>query len=255
MPVVIPEWLKAPDVAGDYQRGLSLGVQVAGERARLQQEAVRTQMEYQARQQTQQQEALREQARLKVQQAYEQTQIALRQQNLQRLQEATAARTREAALTLGDKQGLFKDLQSGMPPEQAYFRHPRAASVANIEAERQKAIELGNQKDRERTADLEQQRLDLEKQRAIPHVTRTVTHKNADGTETKEEGPENAFPQSQDGLSWGMRTLKSGGGATAPTEAPSTYGSAQDVVSAYKAGKLSRADAKKLLTEQFGVKE
>lgn len=144
MPIVIPPWLKAPDLAEDYTRGLQIGTQAAEARARISAENTRTTMEAQARQQTLQQSHLLEQARLATETAYKKTQLQLESERLAEVERVNAFKTREAALTLADRQGLYTDLQSGMDPVQAHLRHPRASSVANVENAQKAALDLGN---------------------------------------------------------------------------------------------------------------
>lgn len=142
--IVMPPWLKAPDLAEDFTRGLQIGTQAAEARARIAAENTRTSMEAQARQQTLQQEHQMQQARLATETAYKKTQLQLESDRLAEVERVNALKTREAALTLADRQGLYADLQGGMDPVQAHLRHPRASSVANVENAQKAALDLGN---------------------------------------------------------------------------------------------------------------
>ncbi|HTQ49256.1 MAG TPA: hypothetical protein VMJ12_01000 [Candidatus Acidoferrales bacterium] len=100
----LPSWLRAPDVAGDYARGLQIGASVREAKARLAQEqqefAIRTQIQSQ---QNQQQHNL-EQQRIAVANAYRQEQIALRQQQLDEVKAVNDQKTANAARQFAARQ-------------------------------------------------------------------------------------------------------------------------------------------------------
>lgn len=128
----VPPWLQPADPAGEYTRGLSIGVQVAGERARLQQESQRAQMETQARQAELQRQTQYEQARLATEQARVQAETGLRQQRLNQIAAENEQKTKAAAMKFADQRGYAQDLQGGMSHEQALYRHPLVMTPAGI---------------------------------------------------------------------------------------------------------------------------
>ena len=92
----LPSWLQAPDVAGDYQRGLAIGTQVASERARLAQQQQETALRLQVAQQQDQQERAMQQQRLATDAAYQQQQIELRKQQLNQVKAVNDQKTATA---------------------------------------------------------------------------------------------------------------------------------------------------------------
>ena len=97
MPITIPPWLKPADVAGDYQRGLQIGVSVANERSRLAQEQEDTAMRLQVSQQENQREHALQQQRMATDAAYHQQQIELRKQQLDQVKAMNDQKTANAA--------------------------------------------------------------------------------------------------------------------------------------------------------------
>lgn len=174
MAVIIPPWLKAPDLAADYTRGLQIGTQVAEAQARISAENTRTAMESQARQQTLQQEHLTQQTRLATETAYKKTQLQLESQRLSEVAKVNAQKTQDAAMALADRQGLYSDLQGGMDPVQAHLRHPRASSVVNVETAQRMAMDLGDQRlALSKQKFEEQKRKDEEKQARMEKIGET----------------------------------------------------------------------------------
>ena len=100
----LPSWLQAPDVAGDYQRGLAIGTQVASERARLAQQQQETALRLQVAQQQDQQERAMQQQRLATEAAYQQQQIELRKQQLNQVKAVNDQKTAAAARAFAAKQ-------------------------------------------------------------------------------------------------------------------------------------------------------
>lgn len=145
--------MRGPDVAGDYARGLALGVQVSGEQQRLQAENTRTQMEAQARAATLKREQTMQQQELATRTAYQQAQIGLKKQQLDQIAQMNAAKTKAAAAKLQDQHGFASDIAGGMNIEQALFRHPTLSTPQAAIAAHKDALDLG------------QQRLDLSRQR------------------------------------------------------------------------------------------
>lgn len=177
---LIPPWLQPPDIAGSYIQGLHIGASIGEEEARLQAENVRTQMEYQARAETQKQEALRQQARLQTETAYRTATLGLRQQALQDAAAVNVAKTRDAALKLADQQGFATDLKSGMSMQDALYRHPRISTPASAVAAKKSDEDLASSR-----LDLREKEFEF-KRNKVPPPRRTgqVSTKNETGETT-----------------------------------------------------------------------
>ena len=106
----LPSWLQAPDVAGDYQRGLAIGTQVASERARLAQQQQETALRLQVAQQQDQQERAMQQQRLATEAAYQQQQIELRKQQLNQVKAVNDQKTQAAAKQFAARQEVQKSI-------------------------------------------------------------------------------------------------------------------------------------------------
>lgn len=149
---IIPPWLRSPDIASDFLRGVAEGGQLAAEKARLNQEAVRTQMEASARAQVQQQENLREQTRLMTEKAYHDAEIGLAKQQLDEAAMVNRAKLESTARKAMASQRLSTLLSQGVPIDQALLQVPELATPqAIMNANRQ-------------VQDLAGQRLELRKQ-------------------------------------------------------------------------------------------
>ncbi len=188
-----PPWLDAPDLAGNYLKGLQIGSQVAEANARISAEQTRTAMEAQARQQTLQSEHLLQQQRLATETAYRKTELNLQQARLAEVAKVNAAKTREAALVLADKQGFAADLAGGMPLEQALYRHPRISSPAAVESAQKAALDLGTQRLNLRKSELELQTAREERAAAKaakpPELKGTYKATGEDNSTTEVTGP------------------------------------------------------------------
>lgn len=145
MAIVIPPWLKSPDIASDFLRGVAEGGQLAAERARLNQQAVNAQMEASARAQVQQQENLREQARLATQKAYQDAQIGLEKQRLDEATMVNKAKLESAARKAMASQKLSTLLAQGVPIDQALLQTPELATPQNIMAANRQVQDLAGQ--------------------------------------------------------------------------------------------------------------
>lgn len=271
MPITVPPWLDAPDLAGNYLKGLQIGSQVAEANARISAEQTRAQMEAQARQQTLESEHLIQQQRLATETAYRKTELNLQQARLAEVAKVNAAKTREAALVLADKQGFAADLAGGMPLEQALYRHPRISSPAAVESAQKAALDLGSQRLalRKSELDLRQQQEDRAAAKAAKPPELKGTFKDASGAEVA--GPLNEL-QDQFGTNLPASMQRKPEPFVAmPKEAldrlqdrmaPYTqavvdatngkFSSPAEVKSAYSSGKLSREKARQILKEQFG---
>ena len=120
----LPDWLAPADPAAEWLRGAQLGAQIGGERARLQADQTRAQMETQARQETLQRQTQFEQARIATENARIQAETGLREQRLQEIQAANAERTKAAAMKWAAQQSYARDRQSGLTAEQALYKNP-----------------------------------------------------------------------------------------------------------------------------------
>jgi hypothetical protein len=167
--IPIPPWLKSPDVAADYSRGLAIGAQVAESNARLSQEAQRTAMEAQTRAQTLKQEQLQQQTRLQTEAAYKQTQIALQKQRLDEAAKLNDAKVKSAAMKVAAQHALWGDLNATKPDgskmfttQEAIFRNPAASPTAAIQLQGQEGVQSRS----DRQAALEADKLDFAKEKA-----------------------------------------------------------------------------------------
>jgi len=242
MAIVIPEWLKGPDVAQEYTKGLQVGAQVAEESQRLQAENTRTQMEAQARAASLKQEQTMQKQRLETETAYKQAQIGLRKQQLDEVGKVNAAKTKAAAMKLQDQHGFASDVAGGMPIDQALFRHPSLATPQAAIAAHKDRLDLG------------QQRLDLSKQRLEQAQEQLETRKNKpveigeDETKTTDEDT-GAVKTSR------RKIFGTPGGGQPLTPPPAgEFKTPEDVKSAFKNHKIGKDQAKKILLEQFGYK-
>jgi len=120
----LPDWLAPADPAAEWLRGAQLGAQIGSERARLQEEQTRAQMETQARQETLQRQTQFERARIATENARIQAETGLREQRLQEIQAANAERTKAAAMKWAAQQSYARDRQSGLTAEQALYKNP-----------------------------------------------------------------------------------------------------------------------------------
>ncbi len=194
MPVIQPAFLRPPDLAGDYTRGLAIGAQVKESQQRIAAEQARTQMEAKIHADVLNNEKLVQQQRLATETAYRNTQLELQKARLDEAAKVNAAKTREAALVLADKHGFAQDLQAGMPLEQALYRHPRISSPAAVESAQKAALDLGTQRLnlRKSELDLQQQREDRAAAKAAkpPELKTRVTYKPGQDTpDVETEGP------------------------------------------------------------------
>lgn len=119
--MALPSWLQPADVAGEYARGLQIGNSIASERNRLAAENQRTQMEYQARQETQKQEALRSNAILQQSKARSDAELGLQQARLDEVQKMNAIKTQDAARKLATQTQFNNLLKAGVPVEKAIY--------------------------------------------------------------------------------------------------------------------------------------
>lgn len=150
-------WLQAPDVAGDYLKGVSIGASIAEARQRIAAEQTRTMMEAQARAVTNERETQLEQARLQTETAFKNEQLGLRKQQLEQAAQINAQRTRDAALKMADQHGFAADLKSGMPIEQALYRHPRLSTPSAAVAAHKAGLDVSEER-----LQLSRDRLDLQ---------------------------------------------------------------------------------------------
>lgn len=300
MPPPTP-WLNPPDIAGSYERGLSIGASIGEEQARLQAEHERTIMESQAREQATKQSALTAEARIKTEAAYRTANLGLQQARLQDAAAVNAAKTKEAALKMADQQGFAADLKSGMKIEEALYRHPRLSTPASAVAAHKDTLDLGSQRlqfnKEKQDAAMENSRASMDlRERALadrearvpkgrtatlplpnaqgsvhPDVNSPMYKAHAAGAEgweklSQEPGDWSppAEPPTKPGTFWKdtgtlVKGMFGGGpdlppvekGVTGPTDAG--FKKPADVRAALRAKQLTRAEAEKILREQFGM--
>lgn len=190
----------AVDLAGEFLRGYELaqsarqekerlGAQAAQANADAQQKRQQLQQESAARQQQLESETLRALAQIQTSQAYHNEQVALRQRALDQQAAVASQRATAAAQQIADQKGFAADLASGMPVEQALYRHPRLSTPQAVEsaakakeAAAATADRLNNAHERLRQS---QERIDAAKNKtpAVPKVSFSVPT-GPDGTGT-----------------------------------------------------------------------
>lgn len=133
------------DLAASFLHGLEIARAANDAKERLNLERRRVQLESQQRAQALQQESTirqqtnerqdaEQQARLQTEAAYHDAEIGLAQQRLSDEQAVNAQRVHAAALKMADQHGFASDLASGVPIEQALYRHPNANPSSAIAA-------------------------------------------------------------------------------------------------------------------------
>ena len=138
----------ATDLAQSLISGYQAGAHIAQERRRIQAEESRTQAEASARATTAAREAQVEQQRIRIEAAISRPKPDFG--NRHRGDQAKAVndqRTQAAAMKYAAVQGLAKDLESGVPMEQAMYRNPGASSPSDMVAAQRAAESLKQQRD------------------------------------------------------------------------------------------------------------
>lgn len=153
MPTIAP-WLKAPDIAGEYLRGLSIGSQVAESRARLQQQATHEAMQAQIQQQQLQQRSLEDAQRIQVSKAYHDAELGLKEQQLQQVQQLNAQKTKQAAMKL-QAQSRFNQVYKETGDVQKALFASGMGTPQNVLAARKDVEDLGSQRLAQRQESLE----------------------------------------------------------------------------------------------------
>ncbi len=101
----IPPWIKAPDLAGDYARGVQLGQAAAQESQRLQMQQEENQRAH-----------LMEQQRLQVDKAYKDQQLTMQKQELDQATQLNQIKINEAARSLDARNKYQQFIQGGGDP-------------------------------------------------------------------------------------------------------------------------------------------
>lgn len=141
----LPDWLAPADPAAEWLRGAQLGAQIGSERARLQEEQTRAQMESQARQATLERQTQFERARIATENARTQALTGLQEQRLQQAQAVVAERSRQAALKWAAQQSYARDRQSGLSAEQALYKNPGLLTPAALSEARKEDSDYSQQ--------------------------------------------------------------------------------------------------------------
>jgi hypothetical protein len=157
MPLDIPmPWLRGPNTLEALSSGASAGASAgrleqesvnesarlgmesmrlrqsaAMQQAQLQQSAEQHEMEFQARQKTQQQNQLREDQRLNIENAYKNASLGIAKGRLEQTQAAAEEKAKAAALTFQREQGFAKAVASGVPVMDAYRQFPVSSALLN----------------------------------------------------------------------------------------------------------------------------
>jgi hypothetical protein len=112
MPITIPPWLKAPDVAEDWARGAQIGASIAESKARLAAQADENAMRAQAEAKNQQQDHALRQQQIATTAAYRQQQIQLANQRLDETKAMNDQKTAAAARAFTSRQMLASDISA-----------------------------------------------------------------------------------------------------------------------------------------------
>ncbi len=107
----IPPWIKAPDLVGDYQRGLVLGQQAAQESQRLQMQQEENQRQH-----------LMDQQRLQVEKSFKDQQLSMQKQELDQATQLNALKTQEAAQAVDARNKYEQFVQAGGDPSEGLLR-------------------------------------------------------------------------------------------------------------------------------------
>lgn len=267
-------WLRGPDTLGAVSSGASAGLGAARnlqaaesdsarlgleatrlrqsamlESARLNQAAEQSQMEFQARQKLAEQNQLREQQRLNIENAYKTAQLGIAKGRLEQTEAMAAEKARTAAATFQREQAFAADVASGIPVMEAYRRNPVSPSLlssVNRSQESDKPIHVGEsivQRDPE-TGEWKEAYRAPESQRLMK-VGNTLVRPNPSGNVDVIY----SAPTKSSGSDLASRIVLGKGGG------PQKYSSKEDVVKAFKSGSITRAEAAKILKEQFNVAE
>jgi len=151
---IIAPWLKAPDIAGEYLRGLAIGQQASQAQQRLQAEMERTAMEAEVRANTLKQQALQDAQRIQVTKAYHDAEIGLKQQQLQEVAQVNAQKTRQAAVKL-HQQTTFNRVYGETKDVQKALFASGMGTPQNVMAARKDVEDLGSQRLAQRQEALE----------------------------------------------------------------------------------------------------
>jgi hypothetical protein len=98
----MPNWIRPPDIAEQYARGLQLGQQAASEQQRLQFQQIQAERDH-----------MLETQRMQITKAYQDQQIQLRQQELKQEQDKINIQTQDAARRLDAYQKFQSAVQGG----------------------------------------------------------------------------------------------------------------------------------------------
>jgi hypothetical protein len=175
MPLDIPmPWLRGPNTLEALSSGASAGASAgrleqesvnesarlgmesmrlrqsaAMQQAQLQQSAEQHEMEFQARQKTQQQNQLREDQRLNIENAYKTSALGIAKGRLEETQKAAEEKAKAAALTFQDEQGFARHLSHGGSVLEGLQKFPRVSApylsaVTHATQDDNKAIHVGD---------------------------------------------------------------------------------------------------------------
>src|SRR5881394_931136 len=98
----MPNWIRPPDIAEQYARGLQLGQQAASEQQRLQFQQIQAERDH-----------MLETQRMQITKSYQDQQIQLRQQELKQEQDKINIQTQDAARRLAAYQKFQAAVQGG----------------------------------------------------------------------------------------------------------------------------------------------
>lgn len=107
-----PNWIRPPDIADEYSRGLELGQRAASEQQRLQFQQIQAERDH-----------MMETQRMQIQKAYQDQQIQLRQQEVKQAQQKIDLETQDAARRLEGYKRFQAAVQGGEDAVQAAMKY------------------------------------------------------------------------------------------------------------------------------------
>lgn len=258
MAAIIPPWLQPPsDPGAQYISAFHAGSAVAMEQARLQQEAERSAMAAAEKAQIAQQDALQQQQKIEIEKSYNQSQIGLKKQMLDQAQQKIAQTAQAASRKFAAQEQIKQAIAGGMPADEAYLRFGGEAfnSMAGVGALSKQVRDRANP---------------FVPTGMIEPVTGSPMVQRAPGQWERglaaDKGPSVSTPMNPD-QPWGARMtgrfmdpkMRPYLGTNAPPLAgnpanvSSQYKTPAEVGAAYKAHKITRAEATRILKGQFSI--
>lgn len=106
-----PPWIKAPDIAAEYQAGLQIGQQAAFEQQRLQMQQEESQRQH-----------LMDEQRLQVEKSFRDQQLSMQKQELDQATQLNAIKTQDAAQRLAAQKAYTDFVNAGGDPTEGLLK-------------------------------------------------------------------------------------------------------------------------------------